>query len=746
MTTRRYRVHGLHCADEIRAVRAALQPVAGVRDVQFDLLAERMEVTFEPGVDAHEAVTDAVAAAGLRAVAWTDSGSEAPHARRDQALATASGALLLAATVASLVEADGAWAALAHVAHHDHAPVVSTALFVGAAVCGLATTLPRGLRSLAAFRLDMHVLVIVAIAGAAVLGEWSEGATVAALFAIANALEAWSASRARHAVTGLMRLTPHHGHVLAEGTVRCVPVEHIAPGSTVLVRPGERVPVDGEVTAGRSAVDEAAVTGEAVPVAKRTGDRVFAGTLNGMGALEVRSTARAVDSAIARMQQVVEQARLRRTRAERWIERFAALYTPAVLAGALLIAVLPPLFGAGTWGDWFYRGLVATLIACPCALVISTPVTIVAALSSAARRQVLVKRGEALETLAQVRVVAYDKTGVVTRGEPVVEVFEPAGGHGDAEVLTRVLAIEQRSEHPLARAIVRFATARGVEALPATHVAALPGRGAEGVLDGRPFWIGSYRLAQEHHVHAPEVLARTAALEARGLTLVLCGEDDEVWAVVGLRDDVRDDARACVEALRAAGIRRQVLLTGDGASAGALVRRALGVEDVRASLLPEDKEREVRELAAAHGAVAMIGDGVNDTPAMAAAAVGVALGPRSTDVALETADIVIAADDLDRVPWTVRHARRALRVVQQNVVLAVGAKVVFLALAATGHATLWMAVAADTGATIVVTLNGLRLLRAKGAVGPASQVHAAAPAEADTQAEHATCGSQPYGH
>jgi Cd2+/Zn2+-exporting ATPase len=389
------------------------------------------------------------------------------------------------------------------------------------------------------------------------------------------------------------------------------------------------------------------------------------------------------------------------------------------------VAVLPPILGLGSWTEWFYRGLVTTLIACPCALVISTPVTIVAALASAARHGVLVKGGEALEALAATTTVAFDKTGVVTRGEPDVEVLEPLAPHTPADVLAHLLAVESRSEHPLARAIVARARAQGIETPAAADVQAIPGAGAEGVVDGQVFWIGSARLARRHHVETAVVDTRVAALEAQGLTVVLCGDETSVWALVGLRDAPRDDARATVEALRRVGVTRQCLLTGDNHRAATLVARTLGLDDVRAGLLPDEKEAAIRELSTGGVRVAMVGDGVNDTPAMAAAAVGIAMGPRSTDAALETADIVIAADDLRRVPWILAHARRALAVVQQNVWIAVGAKLAFVVLAATGHATLWMAVAADTGATIVVTLNGLRLLSARGVPAPAATSAAA---------------------
>jgi Cd2+/Zn2+-exporting ATPase len=710
MNTRAYRVLGLHCAEEVRLVQQALDAVPGVSDLQFDVLAERLVLRAAPDIAASGQIEQAIAALGMRAEPWSEAtGDGAPGATRI-GLAAASGTALLLAMTWQVVESGSLWQALSGEGHDGAVHPVPMALYGLAAGAGLVTTLPRAWRAARLGRLDMNVLVIVAILGATVLGEWSEGATVASLFAVANALEAWSTTRARQAVTGLMRLTPHHANVLHHDHEHRMPVEHVQPGAIVVVRPGDRVPVDGEIVGGLSSVDEAALSGESVPVLKHPGDPVFAGTLNGSGALEVRVTRRAAESSIARMVALVEAARLRRTSTEQWIERFARYYTPTVIAVALAVAIVPPLLGMGAWIEWFYRGLVTTLIACPCALVISTPVTIVAALASAARVGVLVKGGDALEALARTTTVAFDKTGVVTRGEPVVEVLEPVAPHGAAEVLARLLAVECRSEHPLARAIVAYARAQGVDAHAAADVQAMPGSGAEGLVDGQLFWIGSYRLAHRHHVDTAALQARVAVLEGQGLSAVLCGDAAAVWALVGLRDAPRADAEAAVRALRRAGVARQVLLTGDNRAAAHLVGQGLGLDDVLAGLLPEEKASAIRDMATGGARVAMIGDGVNDTLAMAAADVGIAMGSRSTDVALETADIVVAADDLLRLPWLLEHARRALRVVQQNVWIAVAAKLAFVVMAASGHATLWMAVAADTGATVLVTLNGLRLL------------------------------------
>jgi Zn2+/Cd2+-exporting ATPase len=713
MTRHEFRVRGLHCAEEIRQIQEAVARQPGVGPLAFDLLSERMVVELDTTVMSVERLQEEVNRLGMEAVAWASAADPSETANRLRTwVAWIGGALLAAGLLAAVVESGSVVAALAddHTEAHGWHPVSGT-LFFATALLSLVVVLPRARASLLRGHLDMNVLVVVSVAGAGVLGAWSEAAAVAWLFAVANELEQWSAGRARQAVTALMRLTPHHAHVVESGRERCIPVEHVRPGDVVVVRPGERIAVDGDVLAGRSSVDEATLTGESVPVPKGTGDRVLAGTLNGAGALDVRATRRSGDSTVARMTRLVNDARLKRTRTERWIERFARTYTPAVLALALLLMVVPPLLGLGTWAEWFYRGLVTMLVACPCALVISTPVTVVAALTSAAREGVLVKGGSALEAIATAGAVAFDKTGVVTEGEPEVVLVEPVGGHSRAEVLARLHGVECRSEHPLARAIAAFAVHEGIAGAHADDVHVLPGRGAEGIVDGRPFWVGSHRLLEERHLDASPVAARALELESQGLTVVLCGDDEAPWALVGLRDAVRPAAREAVAQLKRLQVPRVVLLTGDNKVSGQVVGAALGVDEVRSELLPDEKALAIEELRRPGRAVVMVGDGINDAPAMATSTVGVALGPRSTDAALETADIVLASGDLLRVPWLVSHARRTLRVVKQNVWGAIGAKVVFVAFAAAGYATLWMAVAADTGATIAVTLNGLRLLR-----------------------------------
>ena len=502
-----------------------------------------------------------------------------------------------------------------------------------------------------------------------------------------------------------------------------VPVDLLAPGDQILVRPGERVPMDGKVLVGRSAVDQSPITGESMPVDKEDGAAVFAGTINGHGALTLRVTRLAADNTLSRIVRMVEEAQDQKAPSQRFVDVFARYYTPAVMALATLVAVVPPLLGWGSLDVWIYRALVLLVISCPCALVISTPVSIVSAVANAARAGVLIKGGAYLEAAGSLRAIAFDKTGTLTRGKPVVtDVVALADGHAgaeaaQAEVLRLAAAVESNSEHPLARAVVAEAAARGVALQSATEFAALPGQGAQAMVEGRRVSVGSHVLFDSWRNHGGAVCDRVEALEAAGKTVMIVGDAQSAWGLIAVADTLRPESAAAVRALKAAGVAHTVMLTGDGPAVARAVGSAVGVDEVRAGLLPQDKVTAVDELLARHGSVGMVGDGVNDAPALARATVGIAMGAAGTDVALETADIALMSDDLSRLPYAIGLSRQARRVIQQNIALSLAIKAVFLALALPGLATLWMAVFADMGASLIVTLNGMRLLAYRGRRG-----------------------------
>jgi Cd2+/Zn2+-exporting ATPase len=591
------------------------------------------------------------------------------------------------------------------------------ALFTASIALSIPLPAQRAWRSLRTRALDINVLMVIAVIGATILDEWLEAAAVVWLFGISQWLEGWSLGRARRAIRQLMTLAPQVACVRRDGVDVEVPVESVRVGEIVIVRPGSRVPVDGRVVDGHSAVDQSPVTGESWPIDKGPDDEVFAGTINGSGALDVETTREASGSTMARIVALVEQAQAQRAPVQRWVDRFARRYTPAVVALAMVVAVVPPLVTGSVAGGydfttWVYRALALLVVACPCAFVISTPVSIVAALTTAARAGILIKGGAHLERLGSVTCVAFDKTGTLTAGAiSVADVLAVEGSsvHG---VLAAAAGLEQRSEHPIGRAIVAYARAEKVSVPAGGHFRALPGFGAEALVGSTSVLVGSHRLFEDRRICSPSLHAHVQVVEERGRTPVLVGIDGEGVGVLGLIDEMRESGRRAVAELRAAGVRRVALLTGDRDGVAREIGEAAGVDEAHGHLLPGDKVAHIGRLRERFGPVAMVGDGINDAPALAAADVGIAMGV-GTDVAIETADVALLTSDLAAVPHAVRLGRAAIGTIRANVAIALGLKLAFVALAAGGVATLWMAVLADTGASLIVTANSLRLLRVR---------------------------------
>ncbi|QNN25155.1 cadmium-translocating P-type ATPase [Planctomycetales bacterium ZRK34] len=713
-----YRVRGLDCSEEVAILQREVGRRDGVMDLEFDVVQGRMSVEFNRDTITPDQIVSAVNATGMKAVPWEQRASASQQSRWQQhgrAVMTATSGLLLASgfVVHWLTHGD-LLDALAVKEGPEHAmPTMVMLLYLCAVVTGGWYVFPKAIYAARRLQPDMNLLMVIAVAGAITLGEWFEAATVAFLFALSLLLEHWSVNRARNAIRALMDLTPTTARYICphDGDIRQKPVEQVPMGATVIVRPGEKIPLDGEVTKGESTVNQAAITGESMPVSKSPGDEVFAGTINEDGAMEFRSTKAADDTTLARIIHMVQEAQSRRAPAQQWVDRFARWYTPAMMLLAVALAVLPPLLGLGAWSLWGYRGLVILVIACPCALVISTPVSIVSALTSAARHGVLVKGGVYMEAAGRLRVLAMDKTGTLTHGQPEVQQVVPLNGHTPEELLERAAALEAHSEHPLARAVLRKAEGQGVSIVAAQSYRAIRGKGGEGEIDGRLFWIGSHRMMHDRGQETPQVHDRAVALEDAGHTVVAIGNDQHVCGLISIADRVREDAPEAVRLLRSAGIRKVVMLTGDNEGTAKAVTAATGVDEYRAQLLPEDKVKAVEALVAEHGHVAMVGDGINDAPALAAASMGIAMGGMGTDAAIETADIALMSDDLLKVSWLIRHSRRTLRNIKTNIAFALGLKFLFIVLAVLGLASLWMAIAADTGATLLVVFNGLRLLR-----------------------------------
>jgi Cd2+/Zn2+-exporting ATPase len=696
-------VQGLDCPTEVAALRAALAGAPGVGELGFDLILGTMTVAYDPDVVSSQAIVGRVVdRSGLKArlLAAEPAGEAAPWWERHRArgLTAVAGVALLAGVAADFAGAP-AWAV--------------RAAYGTAIAAGLFELAPKALRALRSRRLDMHVLMTLAIAGAVALGQLDEAATVAFLFGLSEALEALSLERARRAVRRLLDITPETAERLGpDGRAEVVPARELRVGDRVRVRAGARIPVDGRVVAGRSGVDQKAITGESVAVLREPGDAVYAGTVNGEGALDVEATAAAGDAVAARIAAQVRAAQAGRSPVEQTVERFAAVYTPAVVALAALVMLGPPLLGLGPWREWFGRGLILLVVSCPCALVISTPVAVVSALASAARRGVLIKGGQYLEAVGRLRALAFDKTGTLTRGEPAVVEVHPAPGRDPRELLRIAAAVGDRGGHVLGRAIARHARGLDVEVPEARDYTAVPGLGASAEVGSTRYHVGSHRYLDEAGLCRADFHDVLHEAEARGGTSVALTEPRGPLGWIRLADRPRAESAAVVRDLADLGV-RAVMLTGDNTSTAAATARELGIAEYRARLLPADKAGAIAELDAAHGPTGMVGDGVNDAPALAAARVSVALGGVSSGVALETADIVLMADDLAALPWLVRHARRATRLIRQNIAIAVGSKLLVVALAVAGLATMWMAIAADVGVSLLVVANALRLLRAR---------------------------------
>jgi len=723
-------VQGLDCAEEVALLKREVGPVVGGADrLAFDVLKGRMMVLKAAGDVPAARVQKAVRRTGMTATTPAgdaEAGAARARQHRTQLVLTAlSGAFLLLGLGLHVILAGGLSQAVALFDGHggQAIPWPEAAAYALAVGFGARYVVVKAFHAAKLLRPDINLLMVIAVAGAIGLGEWFEAATVAFLFALSLVLESWSVGRARRAVGALLDLAPETVRLRREdGREEVVGAKEAPVGCRFVVKPGERIPLDGVVRAGGGAVNQAPITGESRHVAKRAGEEVYAGTINEDGALEVESTRAADDTTLAKIIRMVEAAHGRRARAEQWVEKFARVYTPAVIVLALAVFLAPPLAFGAAWGEWVYRALVLLVIACPCALVISTPVSIVAALASAARQGVLIKGGTYVEQPARLRAIAFDKTGTLTRGAPaVVRVLGDAGWSGD-DVLRVAAALEARSGHPLARAILAHARQKGVAVTPAEDVQTAKGKGVTGTVEGVGYWLGAHRRMLARTEVAPVTRERAEALERQGHTVVLLGAGQEVCGLIALADTLRPEARDVLDALRARGVARLVMLTGDNAVTARAIAAEAGIDDVRAELLPDDKVAAVEDLVATHGTVAMVGDGVNDAPAMARASFGIAMGAMGSDAAIETADIALMTDDLTRLPWLVAHSRRTLAVIQQNIAFSIAIKVLFVGLTLAGAATLWGAIAADVGATLLVVFNALRLLRTTGRRDPAARM------------------------
>lgn len=703
-----FRIATMDCSAEEAEIRRALDPVPGIRSLNFQLSARTLGI--DAPLDVLPRALDAIRNAGFNpdpvnqdpAHAGADNGQSEPH-DHEQNLGGGIMRLGLALGMAVAAEVVG-----------FVAPETLLWKLTGMALAGIAIWLAgldvykKGMAALWRRKLNINALMSVAVTGAFLIGQWPEAAMVMALYAIAELIEARAVDRARNAIKGLLELAPEEALMLTtQGQWQPTPVTQVPLDSSVRIRPGERVPLDGIITKGTGAINQSPVTGESIPVDKAPGDQVFAGTINETGELEVRVTAVASNSTLARIIHAVEQAQGTRAPTQRFVDRFAAIYTPAVFALAVAVAALTPFLLGLTWQEAIYKALVLLVIACPCALVISTPVTVVSGLAAGARRGILIKGGTYLETARSLKTVALDKTGTITQGKPKLVEWQAWKGADTATAQRLALSLASRSDHPVSHAIAAGLEGEGS---PVDDFSALPGRGVQGKVEGHQVLLANHRAVHERGLCGPELEAELGKHEQQGRTVTLLANASEVIAIFAVADTIKETSRQAIAELKSLGV-TPVMLTGDNLATAKAIAAQAGIEDARGDLLPEAKLEAIKDMQARYGPTGMTGDGINDAPALAQADIGFAMGGAGTDIAMEAADVVIMNDDVRRVAETVRLSRRTHSVLWQNITLALGIKSVFLVLAVFGSATMWMAVFADMGASLLVIANGLRLLR-----------------------------------
>lgn len=702
----------MDCPTEERLIRDQLERRPGVETLYFNLLKRELTVVFDQRASAsdvdreRDGVADTLRKLGMTPVPLSDENAGAaappPVNRTSDAVRLVAGGVLAAASEVAV------WSGVP-----EHSPWVGAMVVAAILACGLPT-LKKGWIALRHFTLNIHFLMSLAVIGAMFIGQWPEAAMVIVLFALSEKLEAASLTRARRAVEALMRLAPDQASVQqTDGTWADVPAATLAVGARVRARPGERIAIDGVIEEGASALNQASITGESVPVDKTVGDDVYAGSINESGLIVYRTTVAPGDTTLARIVRIVETAQQQRSPTQRFVDKFSRIYTPAVVLCALLVAIVPPLAFGLAWSPWIYKALVMLVIACPCALVISTPVTVVSGLTAAARAGILIKGGAFLESGRLIRAVALDKTGTLTRGEPRLTDVVPLRGTSRDEALTLAAALDAQTTHPIARAVVEGHAQAGLGTLPSvTDFEALVGMGVKGRVGETLYYLGNHRLIESQGVCNAEVEAELTRLEAQARTAIVLASETQALAVLAVADTLREESREAIAQLTKMGV-RTVMLTGDNRATAQVIGEQSGVSDVRAEMLPEDKWQAVSSLREKYGHVGMVGDGINDAPALASADVGFAMGVTGTDSALETADVTLMDDDLRKLPAFLALSQRSATVLKQNIAVALGIKAVFFALAVMGLASLWMAVFADVGASLLVIANGMRLLRTK---------------------------------
>ncbi len=706
-----FRIENMDCPTEQGMIEKKLLPIAGVTNLGFNLMERKLTVDYK---DVELAtIESALKSIGMEAVAIDDGeqGTSASSTETGSVISTRERWLTLIALTCAIFAEGVAW-----VSGNENSWIVITLSLLAIAISGIKTY-HKGWIALSNLNLNINALMSIAVTGAVIIGQWPEAAMVMVLFSIAEMIEALSLERARNAIRSLMALTPEKALVKqSDGQWLEMDTTVVKVDMLVRIKPGERIPLDGEIVKGQSSVDQSPITGESIPIEKITGDKVFAGTINQTGSFDFKVTALASQSTLARIIKAVEEAQSKRAPTQRFVDKFAKVYTPAVFLLALLVAVLPPLLWAEPWGDWFYKSLVLLVIACPCALVISTPVTVVSGLAAAASRGILVKGGVYLENGHNIEMLALDKTGTITSGKPeVTDVIDLSDEHKNVN-LNRVYSLANRSDHPVSMAISNYIKEQP-ELKPVLQevddFTALTGRGIKGVIHNQLYYLGNHRLLKEMGLNNPALEQTLDKLEQEGKTVVILASEKKPLLLVAVADTVKESSRQAITELLKMGI-RTLMLTGDNNKTAKAIAADVGLKEFKGELLPEDKLNFISGALKQHESVAMVGDGINDAPALARASIGFAMGAAGTDTAIETADVALMDDDLGKIPQFIKLSKKTSRLLKQNITIALGIKVIFMVLAFMGIATLWMAVFADMGASLIVVANGLRLLNFKG--------------------------------
>src|SRR5450830_33316 len=702
-------IQKMDCPTEEKLIRERLSNMDGIAAMQFNLI--QRELTVQHRLPSVEPIVTTLAALDMLPKVKSDTldatvGIDDDDHSASYAIPKRKWLMVGVAAVAALASEVIAWTT----GNDRSLSVIALALF--AIAVGGVDTLKKGWIALRHLSLNMNFLMSLAVIGAAIIGQWPEAAVVIVLFTLAEMIESLSLDRARNAIAGLMDMSPDQATVLQDGDWINVSAKQVALNTEVRVKPGERIPLDGVVTDGQPAINQAPITGESMPVAKQSGDQVFAGTINGNTAFDYRVTAVQSESTLSRIVKSVQQAQGQRAPTQRFVDQFARYYIPAVVAVAVLVAVLPPLLFNAPFYPWLYKALVLLVIACPCALVISTPVTIVSGLAAAARHGILIKGGVYLEQGRLLKALALDKTGTITHGKPVVTDVQRLSDGDEANLLTHAASLALRSDHPVSAAIVAFWKTQQADAIAkdVSDFEALTGRGVQGNIGNSAFYLGNHRLVHELGMCSPALEERLLALEKQGKTTTILCRDGKAELLLAVADTVRDSSRDAIAQLKKLGV-SVTMLTGDNAHTARAIADIVQLDDARGDQLPEDKLNAIGDMIEKHAYVGMVGDGINDAPALARAQIGFAMGAAGTDTALETADVALMDDDLRKIPDFIRLSKKTHRVLMQNIAIALGIKAVFLVLALTGESSLWMAVFADMGASLIVVFNGLRLVR-----------------------------------